>query len=1283
MMKLKTFLRRARTLLWTAFSIVMILLAAGVGIGRLLMPYSVHYQPELEQWLSEEFGQPVAIDSFEGDWTAFGPRLTLRGLKLLEPTDTSGEGEAEVIIESAALDLRPLSYLLLGRPLYNFRVIGADFELKRTEDGEFHLSGFGMSNRGHGSALGDLARVGEVVLQDSSLEFVDDKFGIYLGATDIDGRLSLKGDVLATEISTRLFDRLSGLEYGEIDATAVLTLDEEQKVQEMEWQATGRELMAASFQGKVPANPFMPLTGWLDADTWGMWSRGGGHRINGTLDLRDALLVNDYQDLHVEHLNTLFRFRFDSVGRWNLHLADFLYEDSEHSWSTPRLSIARSSAEGAGLWISADELPLGAPLKLTRDIMSVYGKKWPANLPTRAEGHVYEFDFMLNNSWHLKLARGRLADASLLDWPRWPDLRGLDGDVVLDEGYGSAYLSGEGIRMDWPGRFRETLVFDLLSCRLDLRWAVKVDWQAGFESCHFENPDLAIYGDLTISSNEGKPAFDMDFELKRADIGRLDPYWPEDVMSENVIKWLRKGLVAGELLDGQVLIHGDMDAWPFRNGEGRFEATMRIDDARVDYLEGWPVIDTGELSLRFEGPGMEVRGPVTDTGGIAAEDVAVRIEDMKNPLLEVEYRGQSNLPDLLGFVLNTPMKEAIETDLTVFEFGGPAEVSGRILSPLGNREGDFSVLGAVRIDGGTFIDAEHEVAIEDIRGEVAYTANSFEGRALEASVRGDPVLLDLVAHPDTTERFRADIRGRLDARHVLTDEKIRNALPPLERITGYADWLVSLVTEKTEPDAPSRVTLQIQSDMVGVEMDLPAPFDKPAEEAWPIDVSLPLDDSGRMLDIVIEDRAVLRLDLPDENAAPKRVLVNLDAELAPMPPTGFLRVEGQAEMFDLDSWVSVVVRELDLGSGTGDLALEDGTMFAEQVVFLDRLFPAVDMDYGIAGDEFRASFKADDLDGSIRFRVGPTGSNSLSAEFERLVLGEPRSSGLEMEVVPRELPVLHLFARSFKYLGIELGETRIEAYPTATGFHFEKADARSDALSIQAFGDWALTENGHRSDFRINMASESVGDLLHSMEISSAMEGGQTLVNFDAWWHGSPGSFALSRLNGQLDFSVLDGNLTDASAGPGRLLGLVSFTALPKRLSLDFRDVFASGFHFDEAGGTFTLENGVAHTENTRLKSVSANIMINGQTNLVSQEYDQLITIRPGVGKTLPFIGALVSGPPGAAAGLALQGLLEKSLAEATQVSYRISGSWDDPLIEPVQVEQAEVDNDEEKLEQE
>jgi hypothetical protein len=365
MTRLKTIFRRARTLLWTAFSIIVILAAVIVGIGQLMMPYSHRYQPQLEAWLSQEFGQPVVIESFTGDWAAFGPKIELQGMQLLpQQPDQETEPSPEVVIESAALDIKPLNLLIPGMPLYNFRVIGADFELLRTADGQFRLSGFGVSRRGpqgESSALAELARVGEVVLEDSSLDYRDERYGVQLELSDINGRVHLDGDEFSTEFSARLFDERSELVYGEIEGTLLMTLDEQQKLTSAAWQATARELMLAAFQGRVPPNPFLPLTGWLTADSWGNWTRADGLEISGSIDLRDAWLINEHQDMELARINSRFNWRHQGKRQWRLHLANFHYDDGVNAWTAPRVALARNTAEDLGLWISADELPLDVP----------------------------------------------------------------------------------------------------------------------------------------------------------------------------------------------------------------------------------------------------------------------------------------------------------------------------------------------------------------------------------------------------------------------------------------------------------------------------------------------------------------------------------------------------------------------------------------------------------------------------------------------------------------------------------------------------------------------------------------------------------------------------------------------------------------------------------------------------------------------------------------------------------------------------------------------------------
>ncbi len=155
----------------------------------------------------------------------------------------------------------------------------------------------------------------------------------------------------------------------------------------------------------------------------------------------------------------------------------------------------------------------------------------------------------------------------------------------------------------------------------------------------------------------------------------------------------------------------------------------------------------------------------------------------------------------------------------------------------------------------------------------------------------------------------------------------------------------------------------------------------------------------------------------------------------------------------------------------------------------------------------------------------------------------------------------------------------------------------SPQFELRASGDWVRDVQGERSDFNIRITSESLGTVLEAMDISSAMQGGQTMVHFDAWWNGPPAAFALERLNGEMDLSIIQGNILTADPGAGRMLGLLSLTELPRRLALDFRDVFNEGFSFDEASGTMQLENGNSYTDDLLLKSTAAEISIVGSTN--------------------------------------------------------------------------------------
>jgi uncharacterized protein (TIGR02099 family) len=736
----------------------------------------------------------------------------------------------------------------------------------------------------------------------------------------------------------------------------------------------------------------------------------------------------------------------------------------------------------------------------------------------------------------------------------------------------------------------------------------------------------------------------------------LRDYWPEAVMPPATVRWLRRGLVSGRLEDGRISIRGDMDDWPFEQAQGKFQAIAKVDGVEIDYFDAWPAARGINAEAEFQGVSMDVRGKVASVAGAPVHYARARIDNFRKPVLELDYESDASLPALFGFIRSTPLMDRIDLDPERFVLNGKAHTNGILRVPLGRGGSALTVTGGVRLDDARFESLDSEIVLENISGEANYDTEGILGTGLHAVFKTAPAVLDLLADWDAPVVFQADLAGHFPISDLVPQMLLQDE-PVFSMMSGSCNWNASLRVESIPGRGARETWLELTSDLVGIDIDLPGP----------VQVRYPVKSAEPVVEVSLPDRGSLLLDISGDTGSPLRSVIQFGKEQPVLPAVGFFGVGGSASVLDLDAWLDFVIERSRNKSGIGDLSFESASVQAGQTTFLNRVYQDIDIQLWMEDDVVRVRFDGDQIAGSMRYSQGEGLAHSLTAEFDRLILGEALSGGVTMDTDPLSLPEIHLFAHEFRYLGFELGETRIEGYPQPNGYRIESIEADSDQFVLQARGDWIKDDDGMRSDFNIHMTSESLGSILDAMGVSAVMEGGQTILSFDAWWRGPPAAFALSRLNGEMNVSIIDGRILNADAGAGRLLGLISVSALPRRLALDFRDVFETGFRFDQAAGSFSLENGTASTDDLKLESTVATISVEGNSDLANKFFDYLITVRPGVGGTLPVIGAIAGGPVGVAAGLALQGLLQESLGEATQVQYSMTGPWSDPLVEPLQ----------------
>jgi uncharacterized protein (TIGR02099 family) len=1260
--RLKLLFRRLRTLLWTALSLVILLAAVLVGVGKLLMPYSARYQPQLEAWLSKEFNQPVKVEAFTGEWKAFGPRISLDGLNLL---GAPGQGEA-IAIRRAALDIKPLNALIAGRPLYIFRIIGADLELVLAEDGRLELSGLGVTGRGGdsprppgNSGLGNLARVGEVRLEESQLAFFDRQRNIEMQLSSLNGRLALDGDQLAVEVHAGITAARNGPVLGDLGVTLQAELDEQRQLASARWHVAAGELMLAALAEPFPEHEFKPASGRLNAELWGEWTRGQAQTMEGVLDIRNIAFTTPSGPLGVTRLNSLFRSRFDDRRKWRIDLSEVEVAEGGREWASNSLSIERHIAGGLGMWVSADYLDVSFPLALAQRILASVNGRWPANMPTAGGGVVKDFDILFNADKKLAAVQGLATGLAITEWGRWPQLSGLDAKVDLLFGEGEARISGQAVELLWPRNFRAPATLAVPACTLDVLWGES--WQIDARDCSLRHPAVALSGRARFTGNSGKPFVDLVARADQVDLPALHDYWPESVIKPNVSEWLQRSIVAGTASDLRFSLVGDMDDFPFRENQGSLQALFKLDDAQLDYHPDWPAAKAVSARGVFAGTGMALEGSIGDLAGAAVAQVSASIDDFQAATLKLSYATSAPLDAYQAFIRRSPMLAGSTLDLDDFSFAGAAGIDGRMSIPLGKTPGSFSLAGQLQLAGNGFVHGPSGFTLGELAGAVDYSRGGFSATGLQASYLDWPVQLDLQADWDAARPFLATLEGTLPAATLVAQSPLAGD-KLLASVEGSSNWLARLSVEAAGDGAVAETWLELASDLRGTRIDLPAPLEKAAAEAWPFSLRYPVSSADGLFSASLDDSLVLQLAIAPGGTVTQGLL-QLGAQPGTLPPPGFFSIGGRTGLLDLDGWLDRLVDYFAARPASGQLQLSEAELQAGELLWLNRLFSDVRMSLDPRDDALEAWFDSQALAGTVRYIRSDTGAHNLWLDMDRLLLPEPVSTGMTMQTDPTRVPELHLYARQFRYLGLDMGATRIEAYPVADGLHIESVVAESEFMNFQARGDWLKEGDSSRSDFDIVITSESLGSLVNALDLSSVLEGGQTMVRFNAWWPGPPASFDLAKLNGAMSFNIVDGNILNADPGAGRMLGLFSVGALPRRLAFDFRDVFASGFSFDQASGNIELVGGVAHTDDLVIESTAAQLKISGSSDLVSQQFDYMMLVRPGVSQALPVIGALAAGPGGAAAGLALQGLLRQALGDAAEARYQVTGPWSEPDV--------------------
>jgi uncharacterized protein YhdP len=225
---------------------------------------------------------------------------------------------------------------------------------------------------------------------------------------------------------------------------------------------------------------------------------------------------------------------------------------------------------------------------------------------------------------------------------------------------------------------------------------------------------------------------------------------------------------------------------------------------------------------------------------------------------------------------------------------------------------------------------------------------------------------------------------------------------------------------------------------------------------------------------------------------------------------------------------------------------------------------------------------------------------------------------------------------------------------------------------LAATGTWGAgavpgTRAPSRASMDFTLALVDSGALLERLGMGKVVRGGKGTLAGSVSWPGSPLSPDMAKMSGQFKVAIDAGQFLKAGPGAARLLSVLSLQSLPRRLLLDFRDLFEEGFVFDNVTGDVKIGLGVATTNNLRMRGAAAVVLMEGDADLERETQDLRVVVVPEINAGTASLAYAIINPAVGLGTFLAQYFLRKPLTAAGTREFRITGPWDDPKVDRVE----------------
>lgn len=1327
---LRWFVRISHAVWWLAISFWAVLLLATIALHVLIVPRIIDWRPQIEQMASQAWGVKVSIGELNAVSDGLVPSFELRDFVIRNQQDLEvlRLPQLRASLSPASLLRMSLESIDLDQPQAelrrmadgHWRLAGMDLSGNDSAD----MADWLLRQPAFNIHQGRLRWVDETLSQ-SPLEFTEVDLQLRSGLRShqwrldanpplaMGQRISLQGqftqalfDSHASDLSTwsgKVFGQTAQIDLGQLAAHV----------------PHDQQLQLLSAQGWLRA--------WAEVDH--------GQLRNPTLDFSlsqfKLQLGDKLPDLLAQQLSGRVHWQAwkEGLGQ-ELRTQDLhITLDDGETWTSGDTRLAwRSEGEE---WAKAGELQVDS---VSLGVLGRVAERLPLDAELRAQlkqakpsGQLSKLDLRWFDAHTPALqfsAKGAVADLSLQSsaphspptalW--WPGAQGAQVQFQMNEHGGKAQVSIQNGAMSLVDWLEEPRI-PLHKLKGEVSWEKQnTQWQLHIAQAQLSNEFAQGEFDLTWkegTSSKSAGHLDLQAKVQRLEARALHRYLPVD-MDAPGRRYVRDALTGGQFTQAKLVIQGPLDNFPFvKTNDGVFTINAPFQQASFQYapsspqplmtgrkdVQNWPALQQLSGELQINRNRLLIKSGVARMGvnaNMQVPKLEVQINDLADIVVEVNAQLKGNLSDALSMVNNSPLAEQVKPFLGAVSANGSAEHQLRLTLPVDKLELS-RVQGSVILPGNDVLWQPGLPRFYKLRGTVNYSESGMNANGVRMRFMGGEAKLDggLRFHDSHTEGpARLVLQGAVNAEALQQAQELGSLNTLAAVLSGSTNYVASLGLRQGLPE------YVITSNMQGMGVDLPAPLDKHKEAIWPLRIDNELIKNSGKSAAQLEQ---IRLNLGSVLG------VSYVRDMAPAVPTvlrGQIVLGTPSPVKDApDNAVVLQIRHPKFNADEWQQALSPWTegdspkpgpvrnpwqayspsridLVAPEFIWLGRSFHQLQASADRpAAKNWRIQAKATELQGSAEYR--PAQDNNSARLVARLThLTIPPTMLEEVETAlsdsPKDLPALDIVVDNLELRGVQWGRAEIDGFArtSATGereWVLNKMNLTMPEASFQSKGQWGGPGRAaaKRSQLDFTLQIQDSGELLDRLGFKGALRQGKGRMAGQVGWQGSPFSPDYNSMSGQFNINLERGQFLKADPGVSRLLGVLSLQSLPRRLMLDFSDVFSEGFAFDFVRGDVVIAQGMASTNNLQMKGVSAAVLMEGRADIQRETQDIKVVVVPELNAgTASLVYSTINPVVGITSFLA-QYFLRRPLIKSNTQEFRVQGSWKDPKVVKVETPSA------------